>query len=66
MTTLTITHIASIPTASANVNLVATLQKWMARSAQRKELLALPDHLLEDIGITREQAIEEANKPFWK
>jgi uncharacterized protein YjiS (DUF1127 family) len=37
-----------------------------ARSRQRGALAELDDHLLEDIGITRQQASAEAAKPFWK
>jgi uncharacterized protein YjiS (DUF1127 family) len=37
-----------------------------ARSRQREALSRLDDHLLEDIGVTREQANAEAAKPFWK
>lgn len=36
------------------------------RAASRKALKSLPDYLLEDVGITRKQAMTEANKPFWK
>lgn len=32
----------------------------------RRQLLALDDRLLEDIGISREQAHKEGRKPFWK
>lgn len=32
----------------------------------RRHLLALDDRLLEDIGISREQAQKEGQKPFWK
>jgi len=35
------------------------------RQQQRHLLLELDDHLLADIGITREQAQAEARKPFW-
>ena len=40
--------------------------RW-ARHGQRKALFDLADnpHLLRDIGVTREQAIEEAGKPLW-
>ena len=34
------------------------------RWRQRQALLDLDDHLLRDIGITREQAEREALKPF--
>jgi uncharacterized protein YjiS (DUF1127 family) len=37
-----------------------------ARSRQREALSSLEDRLLEDIGVTRQQAIAEAAKPFWK
>ncbi len=43
-----------------------TIQLWFARSMQRKALSRLDEHLLNDIGITAEQAAEEINKPFWK
>lgn len=32
----------------------------------RRHLLTLDDRLLEDIGISREQAQSEGRKPFWK
>ncbi|MGO2240398.1 MAG: DUF1127 domain-containing protein [Halomonas sp.] len=32
----------------------------------RRQLLALDDRLLEDIGFSREQAKKEGQKPFWK
>ena len=37
-----------------------------ARSRQREALSRLDDRLLEDIGVTRQQANAEAAKPFWK
>jgi len=36
-----------------------------ARWRQRQALLDLDDHLLADIGVSREQALREARKPFW-
>jgi uncharacterized protein YjiS (DUF1127 family) len=41
--------------------------RW-ARHRQRAALLDLVDdpHRLRDLGITRRQALEEADKPFWK
>jgi uncharacterized protein YjiS (DUF1127 family) len=36
------------------------------RSRQRQALAELDDHHLKDIGVTRQQAIAEAAKPFWK
>jgi len=37
-----------------------------ARSRQREALSTLDDRLLEDIGVTRQQANAEAAKPLWK
>jgi uncharacterized protein YjiS (DUF1127 family) len=44
------------------------IQRWAERRAQRQALLALADekHLLNDIGVTRTQAVREAAKPFWQ
>jgi uncharacterized protein YjiS (DUF1127 family) len=41
---------------------------WAARLRLRKALRDLADdrHLLDDLGLTREQALEEADKPFWR
>jgi uncharacterized protein YjiS (DUF1127 family) len=40
----------------------------MARLRLRRALrdLAEDKHLLNDVGLTREQALEEAAKPFWR
>jgi uncharacterized protein YjiS (DUF1127 family) len=41
---------------------------WAARRRQRRTLrdLAEDKHLLDDLGLTREQAMDEAAKPFWR
>jgi uncharacterized protein YjiS (DUF1127 family) len=44
----------------------ALIQSWEKRSRQRRELGLLDDHLLRDIGVSREAAGQEAAKPFWK
>ena len=36
------------------------------KARQRGLLLELDDRLLQDIGVTREEARREARKPFWK
>lgn len=46
-----------------------TLRLWIGRSRQRRQLCELAefdDHLLRDIGVSREQALREAAKPFWR
>jgi len=37
----------------------------LERRHQRQQLLELDDHLLADIGVSRQQAVEEALKPTW-
>ena len=42
--------------------------RWAERRGQRRalaELTRLP-HLLDDVGLTRAQALREAGKPFWR
>lgn len=41
-------------------------RKYRAIARQRKQLAQLPDYLLKDIGVSRADALHEANKPFWK
>ncbi len=43
-----------------------TASTWQVRARQRRDLQLLNDHLLKDIGITREQARLESDKPFWR
>jgi uncharacterized protein YjiS (DUF1127 family) len=38
----------------------------MERSRQRRALAELDDRLLRDIGLTREEALQERANPFWK
>jgi len=49
----------------ACLNTVAT---WIARTDQRRALryLAEEARLLSDVGFTRQQALHEAGKPFWR
>lgn len=47
-------------------NVWCTIKIWNTRYRQRRELLALSDHMLKDIGITRAQADHEGGKAFWE
>ena len=44
--------------------------RWLARSRQRhalREIAVNNDfHLLKDIGVSQEEALREAEKPFWR
>lgn len=42
------------------------LRHWSERARQRHQLGMLDAHQLRDIGISREQALAEASKPFWE
>ncbi len=41
-------------------------QVWLVRSRQRRQLLQLTDQQLNDIGISRYDALQEASKPMWR
>jgi len=45
-----------------------TLLRWSERSRRRAAFRDLADdpHLLNDIGLTRGEALHEANRPFWR
>ena len=43
-----------------------TLLDWIERSRQRQALTVLERHLLDDIGVTPDEARREAEKPFWQ
>jgi uncharacterized protein YjiS (DUF1127 family) len=45
-----------------------TVAAWTVRSNQRRALRALAQdgRLLSDIGLSREKALREAGKPFWR
>lgn len=38
----------------------------LERRKQRRALMALDDHLLKDIGVSRGEAEREVIKPFWR
>jgi uncharacterized protein YjiS (DUF1127 family) len=42
------------------------LLTWYERRRQRRELQALSDHMLHDIGIGRADVEAESAKPFWR
>jgi len=47
-------------------DLTALLGKWQERTRGRRDLAALSDRSLRDIGLSRSDALREINKPFWR
>ena len=47
------------------VHFAKTLSLWIYRSCERRALRDLDDHLLRDLGMTRERARLEGERPFW-
>lgn len=46
--------------------LLKLLRTWYARSRQRRQLLQLDSRMYRDIGVTADEALCEARKPFWR
>jgi len=68
MNTLTLhyhSHADAVSPVSAT-DLPALLQVWYERARQRRQLAHLSDWQLNDLGISRSAAQDEAGKPFWR
>jgi uncharacterized protein YjiS (DUF1127 family) len=48
------------------LRLAGTMVIWLDRRQGRRDLRELDDRLLADVGISREDAVCEAGKPFWR
>ncbi|HET6467975.1 MAG TPA: DUF1127 domain-containing protein [Geminicoccaceae bacterium] len=46
--------------------LLATLELWLERHRQRRQLVELGDELLQDVGLSRADAFRESGKWFWE
>jgi uncharacterized protein YjiS (DUF1127 family) len=42
------------------------LVTWLERDCQRRALLKLDERMLRDIGLSRADVEQEAEKPFWR
>ncbi|ESY87874.1 DUF1127 domain-containing protein [Mesorhizobium australicum] len=42
------------------------LARWYDRHSQRRDLSEIDDHLLRDLGLTREDVRRECAKSFWQ
>ncbi|MGV6847788.1 MAG: DUF1127 domain-containing protein [Marinibacterium sp.] len=52
--------------AALAVQVALVVTEWSHRRRSRRVLADLDDHLLKDIGLTREIARKEAIRPFWQ
>ena len=57
-------HVASGRTALSRWTSIIGI--WLNRRQGRQDLSELDDRLLADVGISREDALWEAGKPFWR
>jgi len=56
----------SLRTGRPRASLGARLTGWLALRRSRAALARLDDHMLADIGLTRDYALTEAQRPFWQ
>ena len=72
MTTQSLTqHLVKFPKFSAMIFAFMQAQyfklcKWVNLTKSRNALAKLDQRILDDIGLTKDQALDEAQKPFWK
>jgi uncharacterized protein YjiS (DUF1127 family) len=45
---------------------IATIRRWRRRVRSRQQLRELNDHMLKDIGLSRDAVAYEVAKPFWR
>ncbi|MFL9813729.1 DUF1127 domain-containing protein [Stutzerimonas sp. VN223-3] len=46
--------------------LLQLLRLWQQRARTRRQLAALDDRQLADVGISRSDRMDELSKPFWR
>jgi len=51
---------------TAACRVLRVVSMWQERAAGRYVLANLDDHLLQDIGLTREAVRRDLMKPFWR
>lgn len=58
--------VSSAPAHHLLADLRILFNEWRRRARSRRELAALCDRCLRDIGVTRYDANREVRKPFWR
>lgn len=46
-------------------SLLPPIRRWRRIARARRALRGMNDHMLRDIGVSREDALAEAARPFW-
>lgn len=54
------------PVTNAALTVVVAFAKWEDRHRTRKALKQLSNEQLRDIGLSREEALDQARRPFWQ
>ncbi len=67
-TTLSLAQAATRPPRrnTALRSVLGLLRHWRERAYSRRRLCELDDHILRDIGLTRDEVLREAARPFWR
>lgn len=65
MFSLNQTHQSALPLRGNRPSLMARVFNAFSLQRQRNRLADLDDAILDDIGITRGQALKESARPFW-
>jgi len=52
--------------ARAILRSIRAVRQWNHNLKTRRALLAMSDHMLKDIGISRVDALQEGRKAFWR
>lgn len=59
-------HIVASDLAPVLDRLIETPISWLERMRERRQLAALSDTMLKDIGVSRADVEHVVEKPFWK
>ena len=62
---MTLLALSRLPPSALSGGLLTRLRLAMALRRQRRQVAALPDHLLRDIGLSPQEAQHEAARPLW-
>ena len=47
-------------------HVIRLLQRWRERTRSHPQLYELDDHILRDIGLTRDTLLCESTRPYWR